>query len=207
MGTDAKNLVTAARSIHVTIHMISMLRKEPCSGSIQDLGHIPTPSCLTDCLTKASAKADNLIKALKTVRLVDVDIHLNFRTLMEHKASFILVCRNVECHENIIFSDSRIQFPWSVISILMRMLCLCLTLMNALLGVALRSSSFVTMAVLRPRCVESDGWSPDDDQPCEDYYYEAIAFSRHSINLELDEESMKPEKATMAPTNAGSNVP
>ena len=39
MGTDAKNLVTTARTIHLpeqkdTIRMISMLRKEACSGSI-----------------------------------------------------------------------------------------------------------------------------------------------------------------------------
>ena len=44
-----------------TIHMISMLRKEACSRSIHDLGHISTQNCLADCLTKTSAKADNLI--------------------------------------------------------------------------------------------------------------------------------------------------
>ena len=59
------------------------------------------------------------------------------------------------------------------------------------------------MAVLRPQCVvRSDRWSLDDDWIREDYFYEAIAFSRHSINLELDEESMEPEKATKAPRNA-----
>ena len=47
MRTDAKNLVTTARMIHLperkeTIHMISMLRKEACSGSIHDLAHMPT---------------------------------------------------------------------------------------------------------------------------------------------------------------------
>ena len=36
--------------------MISMLRKEACSGSIHDLAHVPTQNCLADCLTKASAK-------------------------------------------------------------------------------------------------------------------------------------------------------
>ena len=45
--------------------MISMLRKEACSGSIHDLAHVPTQNCLADCLTKASAKADNLITAVK----------------------------------------------------------------------------------------------------------------------------------------------
>ena len=61
MRTDAKNLDTTARTIYLpeqkeTIHLISMLRKEACSGSIQDLGHTPTQNCLEDCLTKASAQ-------------------------------------------------------------------------------------------------------------------------------------------------------
>ena len=41
-----------------------------------------------------------------------------------------------------------------------------------------------------------------DDRLREDYYYEAFAFSRHSINLELDE-IMKPEKASKAPRISG----
>ena len=91
MKTDVKNLATTARTIHSpeqkeTIHMISMLRKETCSGNIHDLAHIPTQNCLADCLTKASAKTDNLITAVKTRRLLDVDIHPNLRTFMEHKA-------------------------------------------------------------------------------------------------------------------------
>ena len=73
------------------------------------------------------------------------------------------------------------------------MLCLCLALM-----------SFVTMAVSIPHCVvKSDRMSLDDDQVREDHYYEALALSRHSINLEPGEEFMKPEKATMAPGNSG----
>ena len=64
MRTHANNLVRTARTIHLpqkkeTVHMISMLRKEACSGNIHDLAHIPTQNCLADCLTKASAKADN----------------------------------------------------------------------------------------------------------------------------------------------------
>ena len=78
MRTDAKNLVTTARTIHLlehkeTIHMNSMLRKEASSGSIHDFAHIPTQNCLADCLLKASAKADNLITAVKTGKLLDVD--------------------------------------------------------------------------------------------------------------------------------------
>ena len=87
MRTDAKNLVTTARMIHLpehkeTIHMISMLRKEVCSGSIHDLAHIPTQNCLADCLTKASAKAHNLITPVQTGKLLGVYIHLDFRTLV-----------------------------------------------------------------------------------------------------------------------------
>ena len=53
MRTDAKNLLTAARTFRSlerkkTIHMISMLRKEACSGSIHDHAHIPTQNCLAD---------------------------------------------------------------------------------------------------------------------------------------------------------------
>ena len=76
--------------------------------------------------------------------------------------------------------------------------------MNLLLSVALPASSFVTMAVSIPHCVvKSDRLSLDDDRLCEDYHYEALAFSRHSINLKLDEETMKPEKAAEAPRNSG----
>ena len=70
-----------------------MLPKNACSGNIHDLTHIPTQNCLADCLTKASAKADNLITAVKTGELLDVDIHPNFRTLMEHEAFLSTWCR------------------------------------------------------------------------------------------------------------------
>ena len=75
MRTDAKNLVTTARTIHLpeqkeTIRMISMLRKEACSGSIHDLAHIPTQNCSADCLTKASAQADNLITEVKNREII-----------------------------------------------------------------------------------------------------------------------------------------
>ena len=90
MRTDAKNLVTAARTVHLpeqkeTIHRISMLIKEACLGSIHDHAPISTQNCLADNLTKSSAKVNNLITAVKTVRLLEVGIHSNFRTLMEHK--------------------------------------------------------------------------------------------------------------------------
>ena len=60
------------------------------------------------------------------------------------------------------------------------------------------------MAVSIPHCVvKSDRLSLDDDWLREDNCFEAFSFSRHNINLELDEEIMKPEKATKAPRNWG----
>ena len=94
--TDAKNLVTTARTIHLPeqkepSHMISMLRNEACSRSIHYLAHTSTQNCLADCFSKSSAKADNLITAVKTVRLLEVDVHPNFKTLMEHKGLLVYV--------------------------------------------------------------------------------------------------------------------
>ena len=61
MRTNAKNLVTTARKIHLpeqkeAIHMISMLSKEACSGSIHDFAHFPTQNSLAVCLTQSSAR-------------------------------------------------------------------------------------------------------------------------------------------------------
>ena len=89
--TDANNLVSTASTAHLPeqkeiIHMIQMLRKEACSGNIADLGHVRTQFCLADCLTKSSAKPDNLINAVDTGILPQVDVHPPFRDLMQHKA-------------------------------------------------------------------------------------------------------------------------
>ena len=51
--------------------------------------------------------------------------------------------------------------------------------------------------------MKSDRLSLDEDRLHRDYYHEALAFSPHSINLEIDEEIMKPEKSTKAPRNSG----
>ena len=88
MRTDANNLVTTASTTHVpeqqeTIHMIQMLRKAACPGSIADLSHIRTQWC-ADCLTKKSANPQALIDAVRQGILKEVDAH--FRTLVEHKA-------------------------------------------------------------------------------------------------------------------------
>ena len=55
-----------------------------------------------------------------------------------------------------VFTDSCIQTPWPVMSILMRILCLCLALMNILLSVVPPSSNFATMGVMKPRRVETE---------------------------------------------------
>ena len=91
MRTNANNLVTTASTTHLpeqkeTIHMIQMLRKESCSGEIDDLAHVRTEDCLPDCLTKPSIKADALIKAVETGILNNIDTHPSFRELLKHRA-------------------------------------------------------------------------------------------------------------------------
>ena len=91
MRTDANNLCTTAGTTHLpeqkeTIHMIQMLRKESSSGSIDDLAHVRKEDCLADALTKASARADALVKAVETSILPKVDTHPPFRSLLKHKA-------------------------------------------------------------------------------------------------------------------------
>ena len=93
MRTDANNLVTTAQTTHLpeqkeTIHMIQMLRKVACSSGIDDLAHVASGDCLSDCLTKSSAKPDALIKAVALATLPNADKNPVFRKLMapHHKA-------------------------------------------------------------------------------------------------------------------------
>ena len=96
MRTDANNLVTTASTTHLpeqkeTIHMINQLRHESCSGSIDDLAHVVSEDCLSDCLTKNSAKPTALVKAVNDGILPNVDKHPSFRELMrsKHKAYYV----------------------------------------------------------------------------------------------------------------------
>ena len=94
MRTDANNLVTTAKTTHSpeqkeTIHLIQMLRKESVSGRIDDLAHVSSADCLSDALTKHSAKPDALIQAVDTGTLKNIDVHPPFRTLLKHKAFFL----------------------------------------------------------------------------------------------------------------------
>ena len=90
MRTDADNLVTTASIIHLpeqkeTIHMINQLRHDACSGAIDDLAHVVSEDCLSDCLIKTPAKPDALIKAVDSGYLPNVDKHPPFRELMKNK--------------------------------------------------------------------------------------------------------------------------
>jgi hypothetical protein len=101
--TDANNLVTTASTTHVpeqqeTIHMIQMLRKEACSGSIADLAHVNSEDCLADCLTKASANPTNLINAIMTGTLKNIDCHKPFREAVQHKAFLLQFLRTHLTH-------------------------------------------------------------------------------------------------------------
>ena len=92
MRTDANNLVTTASATRSpdqkeTIHMIQMLRKESCSGQIENLAHVASADCLSECLAKSSAtKTDALYRAVSTSTLPNLDMHPTFRSLLKHKA-------------------------------------------------------------------------------------------------------------------------
>ena len=63
-----------------------MLRRESNSVSIDDLAHVVSQFCLSDALTKHSAKADELIRAVSSGDIQQVDLHPPFRSLLKHKA-------------------------------------------------------------------------------------------------------------------------
>ena len=148
MRTDANNSVTTASTTHVpeqqeTIHMIQMLRKEACSGSIADLSHIRTQWCLADCLTKKSANPQALIDAVRQGILKEVDAHPPFRTLVEHKAylrSWLpTVCHHVNFALDVFYLGESFQWQlcavnlfacWPFKSCVMNVSSLC---MNAML--------------------------------------------------------------------------
>ena len=79
--------------------MINQLRHETLSGAIDDLAHVASEDCLSDCLTKSSAKADALIKTVETSNLPNADKNPPFREMMKphHKAWLAQwLCLNIE---------------------------------------------------------------------------------------------------------------
>ena len=116
MGAGANDLVTTASTTHVpeqqeTIHMMQMLWKEACSGSVADLSHIRTQWCLADCLTKKSANPQAFIDSVRQGVLKGVDAHPPFRTLVEHKAYLrsllATVCHHVNFALDVFFLAER----------------------------------------------------------------------------------------------------
>ena len=62
------------------------------SGSIDYLAHVRTEDTLADCLTKSSAKPDNLIQSVFSGVLPNLDVHPEFRSLLKHKAFLVAWC-------------------------------------------------------------------------------------------------------------------
>ena len=132
MRTDANNLVTTASTTHVpeqqeTIHMIQILRKEACSGSIADLSHIRTQWCLADCLTKKSSNPQNLIDAVRRFRsgsLKEVASHPPFRSLLEHKAclrSWLpTACSHVDFRHDVFLLGDSLRDSWLFLNLCLR---------------------------------------------------------------------------------------
>ena len=96
-------------------------------------------------------------------------------------------------------ADTCIQCPWPVMSTLVKTLCLSFGSYDHFpLSV---SPSFFSHLCDYVRSMNR--WTKNADQRREVHYYEALAFSRHNIDLVFDEENMKPEQLTKAPKNAG----
>ena len=60
--------------------MSQMLRKEACSGQLEDLAHVVSVDCFIVCLTKASAKYDALAKVVSTCFRKHLDMRPPFIT-------------------------------------------------------------------------------------------------------------------------------
>ena len=88
--TDANNLITTAQTTHLPEQKETIV--ESNSGAMDDLAHVASEDCLADCLTKASAKDDALIRAVSSGVLPKVDKNPPFRELManKHKAYMTL---------------------------------------------------------------------------------------------------------------------
>ena len=85
-------------------------------------------------------------------------------------------------------------------SFLVRTLSLCLVLTTIFLSVSPFSHSLVAMSSLALSGVHRmNRLAEKAEHRLENFYYEALPFSRHDINLEFHEENLKPERLTKAP--------
>ena len=73
--------------------MISMLRKEACSVSFMILLTLKLKKLLGRLPYQGFSQSGQSDHSLKTGTLLDVDIHPDVRTLMEHKAFLSTWCR------------------------------------------------------------------------------------------------------------------
>ena len=102
-------------------------------------------------------------------------------------------------------ADSRIYSFMKMMTLYMRIVAI-----TIFLSVSLSSSpSGVAISTSRPAGVcRIKRWtknSAEQAECIENYYYESLAFSRHCVDLEFNEEVMKPERFTEAPDHAGFN--
>ena len=101
-------------------------------------------------------------------------------------------------------ADSRISFSWMIVSLWVRTLCFLLGSYQDFSVFSLSSLSLFSMLSSSSTCVGRVNRSTRNatERRREQHYCEALAFSRHSINVVFDEESMKPDRLTEAPENA-----
>ena len=199
---------------------------------------------LADCLPKSSAKADNLITTVKKRSLLEVDVHPNFRTFMEHKAFLSAWCRTFmhKREKNVFFlndlkislspapregpfhvmfvktsmdsesqdatnltsvlTDSRIYSFMNMMTLYMRIVAIifCSQYPTFLLfqccdNVDIKPTGFC-------RINRRTKNSAEHAERIWNYFFESLAFSRHSVDLEFDEEVMEPERFTDATDHA-----
>ena len=84
------------------------------------------------------------------------------------------------------------------------------TVITIILSVSLSSSSIaVTLSTSRPTGVcRINRWKKNSAEHAEridNYYFESLSFSRHSVDLEFDEEVMKQDRSTEVLDHAGFN--
>ena len=87
---DANNVCTTAAKTTLpeqkeTIHMITALRREACSGAIEDFSHVRTQFQMIDCITKQQASGRCLDKAVEQCTLIGVDQNPSFRKKLQTK--------------------------------------------------------------------------------------------------------------------------
>ena len=132
--------------------MIQMLRKESCSGQIEDLARVSSADCLPDCLTKSSAKSDALYKTVSTMILPNIDMPPPFRSLLKHMAYLSRWLRSILGHQAPFLSFFE-EIPLSVI-------CLaCLALQSSMSPQAIdgQTPPLTLSLVPRERTRESPG--------------------------------------------------